>query len=208
MGALSAGTDRQLHYVGTDPNPDNWLCTDDLSRYEVLANFYHRNVTQARQTTCDFFKLGSEVIRHDQGFKKYRGKVDLVFTSPPYFRAESYSDDENQSDKKFPIYDEWRDGFLLPTLKTAVEWLKRGRFLLWNIADTKDGGAYVPLEYDSKAILEDLGMQYETKLKYVLSHSPGANRLDAGGVPETKNFCMINGRYRKYEPIFVFRKPH
>jgi hypothetical protein len=25
LGALSAGTDRQLHYVGTDPNPDNWL---------------------------------------------------------------------------------------------------------------------------------------------------------------------------------------
>jgi len=31
--------------------------------------------------------------------------------------------------------------------------------------------------------------------------------LDAEGVPETKNFCMVNGRYRKYEPIFVFRKP-
>lgn len=27
LGALSAGTDRHLHYVGTDPNPDNWLCT-------------------------------------------------------------------------------------------------------------------------------------------------------------------------------------
>ena len=110
----------------------------------------------------------------------------LVFTSPPYFRAESYSDDENQSDKKFPIYDEWRDGSLLPTLKTAVEWLKRGRFLLWNIADTKDGGAYVPLEYDSKAILEDLGMQYETKLE--IRAVPFARREPIGrrGVPRDK----------------------
>jgi hypothetical protein len=178
-----------------------------MSRYEVLARFYHRNVNQAHQTTYEFFKLGSEVIRHDARFKKYRGTLDLVFTSPPYFRAESYSDDENQSDKKFPVYDEWRDGFLRPTLETAVEWLKPGRPLIWNIADTKISGTYVPLEYDSKTILADLGMRYETKLKYVLSHSPGANRVDREGIPETKNFCMIGGRYRKYEPIFVFRKP-
>ena len=177
---------------------------------QVLANFYHRNVNQAHHTTCDLFKLGSEVIGRDQRFKKYRRKVDLVFTSPPYFDAEGYSDDESQSNIKFPLYEEWREGFLRPTLETAVEWLTPGRPLIWNIADVADrnrGSGYVPLEYDSKAILEDLGLRYETKLKYVLSHSPGANRLDREGIPETKNFCMISGRYRKYEPIFVFRKP-
>ena len=112
--------------------------------------------------------------------------------------------------KHFPYTMSGVTGSLLPTLKTAVEWLKRGRFLLWNIADTKDGGAYVPLEYDSKAILEDLGMQYETKLETCAV--PFARREPIGrrGCPrETKNFCMINGRYRKYEPIFFgFRKPH
>ena len=109
--------------------------------------------------------------------------------------------------RRFKTYNEWRDGFLRPTLETTVEWLKPGRPLIWNIADTKDGRIYRPLEDDSMAILEELGMQYETTLKYVLSHSPGANRLDAEGRPETKNYCMIGGRYRKYEPIFVFRKP-
>jgi hypothetical protein len=150
------------------------------------------------------------VIGHDHRFKKYRGEVDLVFTSPPYFDAEGYSDDANQSSIKFPLYDEWREGFLRPTLETAVEWLKPARPLIWNIADVADrkrGSGYVPLEYDSKTILEELGMRYETKLKYVLSHSPGANRLDREGIPETKNFCMIAGIYRKYEPIFVFGKP-
>jgi hypothetical protein len=178
-----------------------------MSRYEVLARFYHRNVAQARQTTYEFFREGSEEIRKHSQFKKYRGKLDLVFTSPPYFAAESYSDDENQSDKKFPIYEGWRDGFLRPTLQTAVEWLRPGRPLIWNIADVKIGGGYFLLEYDSKGILEELGMRYETKLKLVLAHSPGANRVDREGIPETKNFCMIRGSYRKYEPIFVFRKP-
>jgi hypothetical protein len=207
LGALSAGTDRQLVYVGTDPNSENWLEGLGMSRYEVLARFYHHNVQQLHQTRCNFFSLCSEDMRWDRRFKKYRGKVDLFFTSPPYFRAESYSDDENQSDKKFPTYDQWRDGFLRPTLETAVEWLKPGRPLLWNIADTKDSGSYVPLEDDSVAILEELGMEYEAMLKFVLAHSPGAHRLDREGIPETKNFCMIKGRHRKYEPIFVFRKP-
>ena len=201
------GTDRQLHYVGTDPNPDNWHKAAGVSRYDALARFYHRNVTQAHQTTYELFRLGSEVIAQDNQFKKYRGKLDLVFSSPPYFSAEGYSEDENQSYKKFPKYADWRERFLRPTLETAVSWLKPGRPLIWNIADTKIGGSYVPLEYDSKAILKELGMKYETKLKYVLSHSPGANRLDREGIPETKNFCRIAGTYRKFEPVFVFRKP-
>ena len=207
LGALSASGDRRLHYVGTDPNPDNWRDDVAISRYEALARFYDRNVNQRYRTTYELFSLGSELIREDKRFKKYRGKVDLFFTSPPYFAAEGYSDDERQANVKFTAYDEWRDGFLRPTLETAVEWLKPGRPLLWNIADTTGNGRYWPLEDDSKAILKDLGMRYETKLKYVLSHSPGANRLDGEGIPETKNFCMIGGRYRKYEPIFVFRKP-
>jgi hypothetical protein len=207
LGALSAGTDRQLHYVGTDPNPDNWLEEPGMSRYEALARFYHRNVCQAHQTTYEFFQLGSEVIRDDRRFKKYKGKLDLVFTSPPYYRAEGYSEDEHQSNVKFTTYDKWRDGFLRPTLETAVEWLRPGRPLIWNIADTKEGQRYYPLENDSRAILKGLGMQYETKLKLVLAHSPGANRFDSEGIPETKNFCMIKGSWRKYEPIFVFRKP-
>jgi hypothetical protein len=206
LGALSAGTDRQLLYVGTDPNSENWLAELGMSRYEALARFYHRNVQQRYQTECEFLDLVSEEIRWDGRFQKYRGKVDLAFTSPPYFGAESYSDDANQSDKKFPTYEKWRDGFLRPTLETAVEWLKPGRPLIWNIADTKIAGTYVPLEDDSVAILEELGMRHETTLKLVLAHSPGANRLDREGVPETKNYCMIRGRYRKYEPIFVFRK--
>lgn len=206
LGALSAGTDRQLHYIGTDPNPDNWFKDFGISRYEALARFYHRNVCQPYQTTYEFFQLRSQEIQHDTRFKKYRNKFDLVFSSPPYFSAEGYSDDASQSHVEFPNYGEWREGFLRPTLETAVAWLKPGRPLLWNIADTKVGQHYVPLEFDSEDILRDLGMKHETTLKLVLARSPGANRLDSEGIPETKNFCMIKGMYRKFEPIFVFRK--
>jgi hypothetical protein len=207
LGALAASSDRRIHYVGTDPNPENCYDEAGMSRYEALASFYHRNVHPPQQTTHEFFQLGSEVIGRERRFQKYRGKVDLVFTSPPYYAAEGYSDDPNQAHIKFPTYDAWRVGFLRQTLETAVEWLRPGRYLLWNIADTKIGQRYVPLEFDSKAILADLGMRYQTKLKLVLARSPGANRFDKSGLPETKNYCMIGGQYRKYEAVFVFRKP-
>jgi len=36
---------------------------------------------------------------------------------------------------------------------------------------------------------------------------PGQNRLDENGVPMCKNYCRVNGKYLKYEPVFVFKKP-
>jgi DNA modification methylase len=153
------------------------------------------------------FQLGSEVIKDDSSFQKYRGKVDMVFTSPPYFAKEKYSMDPEQSCIKFSQYEAWRDGFLRPTLETAVEWLRRDRYLLWNIADAKFGGDMLSLEEDSKQILLSLGMEYKGVLKMSLAQMPGGNRLDSEtGLPKAKNFCKVNGLWLKYEPIFVFYK--
>jgi DNA modification methylase len=87
------------------------------------------------------YQYGSEEIG-----KHISKEVDLVFTSPPYFNREAYSNDNTQSYKKFSNYDSWRDGFLRPTLETCVKWLKKDRYLLWNIADIQIGGKYLPLE--------------------------------------------------------------
>jgi hypothetical protein len=51
-------------------------------------------------------------------------------------------------------------------------------------------------------------MEYRGKFKMVLARSPGANRMDTQSrLPTTKNFCQVNGIWRKYEPIFYFWKP-
>ena len=85
----------------------------------------------------------------------------MVFTSPPDFNAEGYSTDKNQSSVKYPQYEMWRDGFLQPTLETAVEYMKVGGYLLWNIADVKQSPHMLPLESDTLDILEGLGIMYE-----------------------------------------------
>jgi hypothetical protein len=207
LGALSLNTDRQIHYVGTDPNPDNWIPELNRSRYEYMAEHFNNNVRRRKRTTYEIFQLGSEVVHKDKRFQKYKGKVDLVFTSPPYFAAEGYSEDENQSFKKFPNYSLWRDGFLRQTLSTAFNYLKPKRWLIFNIADVSFDGKYYPLEQDTVSICESLGLEYRGKLKMVLAITPGANRLNKHtALPSTKNFCQINGNLRKYEPVLTFWK--
>ena len=138
------------------------------------------------------------------------------------FRS-GYSEDENQSYKKFPDYHLWRDGFLKPTLETSVEWLKSGGYLAWNIADVAYGSRqepmrtqkgksrpveqYVPLEYDSIEILKSLGMEHVTTWKMVLSGGIQGNKIrEYTRKPSPRNFVQIKGTARKVELITVWRK--
>ena len=212
LGAMSVRDDRNIHYVGTDPNPENWQCNGYPSKYHAIADFYNTKTYRANPffssvNSFDLYQLGSEVISENNSFQQYEGKVDLVFTSPPYFNREAYSEDENQSYKKFSSYDSWRDGFLRPTLETCVKYLKNDRYLLWNIADLLVSGDYLPLEEDSRKILESLGMEYKYTLKMALENMPGQNRVGEDGLPKCKNYCKVNNRFHKYEPVFVFYKP-
>jgi hypothetical protein len=212
LGAMAVSEDRKIHYIGTDPNPDNHF-DDGTSRYSLLADFYNEKTYRSNPffsntNTYEIYKHGSEVIRDDPNFIKHKGLIDMVFTSPPYFNREAYSEDENQSYKKYgSSYDDWRDNFLRPTLETAVEWLRPGGYLLWNIADILVKNEYLSLEQDSKDILLGCGMEYQYVLKMAMENMPGQNRLDENGVPKCKNYCKVNGKYMKYEPVFVFRKP-
>lgn len=74
--------------------------------------------------------------------KKYGHKVDTVFTSPPYFNAEQYSEDEGQSFRQYNEIEAWLEGFLFPTIDNAWDALiskgKRGGILAMNIADIYD----------------------------------------------------------------------
>ena len=206
LGAMSSK--KQIHYVGTDPNTDNFIDEIGISRYEYVANFYNNEVLGGNdfwdtehKNTFHYFQEGSEHIGNHPDFQQYKGKLDMVFTSPPYFDREQYSEDEEQSYKSYPQYDDWRDNFLKPTLTNAYESLRNDRYLLWNIADIKIGtNKFHPLEQDSIDILLSLGADYQGKLKMLMTSMVGVNQS------KVKNAVKVNGKYLKYEPIFVFYK--
>jgi hypothetical protein len=206
MGALSL-RDRAVHYIGTDPNTENWIKELGISRYEYMARVFRSHVRYGPELKGTYICSGSEDIARDKTFKKYKGKVDFVFTSPPYFSAEIYTDEPTQSSIKFKEYSSWRDNFLRPTLETAAKWLKNDRLLAFNIADINVGSKQYPLEEDTVKILEECGLQFKEKLKMVLAKSPSMKINKTTRQPSMKNYCVINGKWRKYEPIFVFYKP-
>jgi len=198
---------RKIHYIGTDPNTDNFIDELGITRYEYVANFFNEKCLESNpfwseeKNTYHVFQEGSEHINNHPDFKQYEGKLDLVFTSPPYFDREQYSKDETQSFKAYPEYEDWRDNFLRPTLTTAFKYLKNDRYILWNIADIKIGtNKYYPLEQDSIDILTGFGMKYEGKLKMLMTSMVGVNQKNV------KNSVKVGGKYLKYEPIFVFYK--
>tara|TARA_E500000331_G_scaffold74267_1_gene69314 strand:+ start:1782 stop:3029 length:1248 start_codon:yes stop_codon:yes gene_type:complete len=208
LGCLSVNKDRNIHYIGTDPNTDNWIDKLGISRYEVMGRFFNNNIKRKFITTYECFMEGSEVVHKNKKFQKYKGKVDFIFTSPPYFGTEGYSEDETQSYKKFNTYELWRDGFLKQTLKNCVDYLKPKRWLCWNISDTQFDGKYYSMERDSIDILKSLGMEYRMRYKMVLSGSISNNQIKKRSrLPSTKNFCGIRNNFKKYEPIFCFYKP-
>jgi len=211
LGALSVNDSRNIHYVGTDPNTDH-NTHNGRTKYHEFADFFNTKTYRAnglfpKTHTYEIFQHGSEEIHKDPAFQKYKGKLDLIFTSPPYFMKEAYSDDDTQSYKKFGQYKLWREGFLRQTLQTCVEYLKHDRYLLWNIADVNFDKTSLPLEQDSIDILKEFGLEYKGKLKMALAQMPGGNRTDSEtGLPNTKNYCKVNNLWLKYEPIFVFYK--
>ena len=206
LGALSL-RDRSIHYIGTDPNTENWIKELGISRYEYMARIFKSHVRYGKEFKGTYICSGSEDVANNEDFKKYKGKVDFVFTSPPYFSAEIYSNEPTQSSIKYRDYDSWRDFFLRPTLTTAATWLRSDRLLAINIADITIGSTQYPLESDTVSILRELGLRYEVKLKMVLAVSPSMKLSKGSRQPTMKNFCVINGKWRKYEPIFVFYKP-
>ena len=214
IGAMSSR--KKTHYIGTDPNPDNFIDDLGITRYEYVADFYNKNCVddysdkltsffdvKPQSNTYEVFRDGSELIQHNPKFQKYKGKLDIAFTSPPYFNREQYSQDENQSFKAYSEYEDWRDNFLRPTLTTIYEYLKNDRYILWNIADIKIGAnTYYPLEQDSIDILEELGCEYKGKLKMLMTRMMGLDPSKSG----IKNAVKYNGTVYKFEPIFVFHK--
>jgi len=162
FGALACGKVKK--YIGTDP------CQ---KTYDGLMNI--KNDFKHIDMDIEIHKLGSEEFIPKE-------KVDLCFTSPPYFNTEEYSQEETQSFKRYPTQNGWLDGFLRKTINNCHQSLKDHGLLLINIANVKK---YKNLEDDTIMVANEEGFVLKDTIKLRLS--------------------SIKGGF-KYEPIFIFKK--
>ena len=113
-------------YVGVDPNLDNH------PNYQRQVEFYKKHQTFfEEEKKVELKPLPAE----DVDFTEYTEHFDTVFTSPPYFNTEKYSEHDTQSFRRYSEIDSWNKNFLHKTLGNIIPAMKTGGILAVNIAD-------------------------------------------------------------------------
>jgi hypothetical protein len=165
----------QRNYVGYDPCQ---MQVDGLSKTIETINKLGIAIGSAEIR---------QVCAEDEMKSECDCSYDLIFSSPPYYDREKYSDEPNQSYFRYPSYEKWREKFLRVIIVESYRLLKPQGNLILNVVDT----ATAQIASDSVRIARDL---FTLRITYQM-------RLSA--LP----FHATNGTsHYHYEPVFVFQK--
>lgn len=173
---------KNLYYHGIDP--DGRTACGNMECASFFASQYD-GIGERLYPFGFRFDLGcAEDIMKDLSNESY----DIIFTSPPYFNVERYSEDCNQSYKRYMNYEDWLNKFLYVIVDQSRRLLKSGGKIILNVKN-----------YKKYNIADDL-LKYCVKNGWVLL--------------KQYNMKLANLEYRlkegdgsyHTEPIFVFGK--
>lgn len=128
-----------------------------------------------------FLRLGDLVKQYNLPFEELEVQedyFDFVFTSPPYFDTERYSDEETQSYLKHDNFDDWKDGFLIPMLDKILFCMKRGAKCLLNV-----GNVLYDIDDAIQGHLDSLGIAYERIKDFKIGGAGIGDRTGEDGEP-------------------------
>lgn len=124
---ISAINYGQCEYRATDPNECLKPKYDNI--INVLAEEKIIKDERGERNKYNITQEGFETADIEANY------YDLVFTSPPFFDLEKYSNSPTQSHIKFNTLEEWIDGFMLPFLIKCVAALIKGGHLCLYVED-------------------------------------------------------------------------
>lgn len=150
---LGAGIAGVKTYHGIDPNSaltepykeminylnSQWPLTDSITHKPINRDF--------KVLTEDFLKVDIE-----------NNSYDTVFTSPPFFDFEIYTDEASQSISNKPTIQDWIDKFYRPYLNKAWDALEiKGKMFIY-IADNRETQGLVAATMN---IMKEIGAEYK-----------------------------------------------
>lgn len=160
---------------------------------------------ELRQEQCDLntkrcSKLATYICDDGQNIAKHvpANSVDMVFSCPPYFDLEKYSDLPNDASNQKDYY----EGYL-PIIQnaflSAIEALKTDRFAVIVVSDVRDKkGFYRGLPWDIKDIFVNAGMQLYNEA--VLINSVGTAAIRAAAAFGNRKLTRV------HQNVLVFYK--
>lgn len=164
------------NYIGIDVIPAVCLKTKKISKM-----FYPNKKINI------FCTPSEKVYENKKIMEKIKNKVDFIFFSPPYYELELYKGGK-QSTNSYDTYEEWLEGYWIPTMKLCYESLKKNKRMCYIISGYKSGKDSYNLEKDMVKISKDVGFNLIKKYYLV-----------KGNVGFTT--------HRKYqETLFIFSK--
>ncbi len=170
LGCIAA----RRRYLGVDPS------SDQIQGGWALANALRRLRLPGLETLL-YQGPAEEVLT-----SLPRGRTQLIFSSPPYFDRERYSEEPSQSYVRFPKYPEWKTHFLEVVIKECARILRPGGFLVINVSNVNR----YRLADDTLEIASSVLRPF-AKYSMQLARKP--------------YLAKSSGPF-KQEPLFVFRK--
>lgn len=198
------------HYVGLDPKADNHPI------YDTQRKFYNKHTSFFEHDKSSEFHI---CPAEEFDFTKYNNYFDIVFTSPPYFNVEHYSQDNTQSFKRYKSVEIWNEQFLHKVLTNIRPSVKLNGIVAINISDVfsvsgKGKKRWLEITNPMNDHMKSLGMEYVGAIGMEMAKRPnsaGAGTVFQGSAPNDwtedamnradnstdKTFC---------EPIWLWRK--
>lgn len=168
LGAMASNTP----YVGIDPNTlsvqGNQRMLDEVSR--ITGRSFDASLIQG----CAEDLLGNGAW-----------EPDLIFTSPPYFDVERYSEEPTQSYLRYPTQERWYQGFLHKVIEGSYTDLSRDGFLVLNVNPD--------MKAETIRLALQCGFRFLTEWELLLSRQQFTK-----GQGEQGNY--------RHEPVLIFSK--
>lgn len=182
LGCLSSKYN--YRYFGIDPNTD--LC----KHLNAMGKF----IQETKPCIYKIFCQGSE-----ETVDILENKIDLAFSSPPYFNLEIYNNEPTQSTAKFSDYERWLKYYVEPTIQNIYRYLKDDGLFILNIKNMTRGGKE-PLLDDWIKIAEQNGF----KLREIenMKHQTSKKALAKYKAEKGENYKYTGDS----EPLVIFVK--
>jgi hypothetical protein len=166
-----------VRYVGIDPYEKSVLSNQNI------FDFYKKSIPGFKQDT-EIIKDGSENYCDE----KYLGKVDIAFSSPPYFIAEIYEKDNPNQAAFDGSYYNFINVWWRKTVSNVDKLLKLDGIFAINIMNKANK---YNLAEDMTNIIKENGYELIRTFNICLTRTFNINKMDNS---------------KKLEPIFIFRK--